>query len=122
MISAVCGRALPAVQLPAPQAFLLPPAQEPPRISHDWLSVTNTRVLPSTRTVATGAAVASGEARGPLEEPGTASDCDGTGEVGADPASRAAMPLMTSSETPALIMVSGRGRPKIEIEALRRRD
>lgn len=47
MISAVCGRAPPAIQLLAPQPFLFPPADEPPRVSHDWLSVTNTRVLPS---------------------------------------------------------------------------
>src|SRR5580658_10234500 len=47
MISAVCGRAPPAIQLLPPQPFLFPPADDPPRVSHDWLSVTNTRVLPS---------------------------------------------------------------------------
>ena len=50
MISAVWGRAPPAVYpppeiLPLPLAFRLPDSPHPPIISHDWLSVTYTRTF-----------------------------------------------------------------------------
>src|SRR5258708_2935498 len=61
MTSAVCGRAPPEKDLAPPQPFLFPPPPPLPRVSQDWLSVTNTRTLPSlgsgADTGAAGAAV-----------------------------------------------------------------
>src|ERR1700690_597575 len=99
MISAVCGRAPPACQLLPPHPFLLPPAEPPPRVSQDWLSVTRTRVLPSLGGAAAGASAAGGAGAG------VGAAADGTGlrfafgsmACSGVPAGRQALPLIMVS-------------------------
>src|SRR5271168_3760406 len=94
MISAVCGRAPPACQLLPPHPFLLPPAEPPPRVSQDWLSVTRTRVLPSLTGAAAGASTGAGVATGVAVATGFgfgSSACNGV------PAGRHALPLIMVS-------------------------
>src|ERR1700723_2725421 len=100
MIAAVCGRAPPACQLLPPHPFLLPPAEPPPRVSQDWLSVTRTRVLPSLGGVAAGASVAVGVGAGVAAADGAGVGLGfafGSMACSGVPAGRQALPLIMDS-------------------------